>query len=148
MFYICFLFFLFKCAVVYTQYIKNYYLSALVKFQALLIKIKRDINVARENFIKTSESRTQMKTSQFWSYENSFNNRYHLQWLIMDGIFPNIRKESKICPFLKKDDKSFIENYRSVVILCNFCNDFEMILVDKISHSPTHQWFCWQFWHA
>lgn len=48
------------------------------------------------------------------------------------STFPDIWKLSRICPVFKKNDKSAVENYRPIAILCNFGKIFENILYDVI----------------
>lgn len=44
------------------------------------------------------------------------------------GTFPAFWKSSRICPVFKKNDRSLIENYRPIAIICNFSKVFEMVL--------------------
>jgi hypothetical protein len=44
--------------------------------------------------------------------------------MLNSGKFPNQWKTSRICPVYKKGEKSEINNYRPIAIICNFCQNF------------------------
>lgn len=46
--------------------------------------------------------------------------------------FPDVWKLSRVCPILKCDKADNIQNYRSIVILCNFAKVFEICLYTHI----------------
>lgn len=48
------------------------------------------------------------------------------------GKFPDVWKQSNICPVFKKGDRSNIENYRPIALLCNFSKVFESVLYTYI----------------
>ena len=47
---------------------------------------------------------------------------------IRNCLFPDLWKQSKICPIFKKDDRSKVENYRPVALINNFSKVFELVL--------------------
>lgn len=49
-------------------------------------------------------------------------------FIITSGEFPQLWKESRICPIYKKGSRNEISNYRPISIICNFCKIFEIII--------------------
>jgi hypothetical protein len=48
--------------------------------------------------------------------------------ILNSGKFPSQWKTSRICPVYKKGEKSDINNYRPIAIICNFAKIFELLL--------------------
>lgn len=57
---------------------------------------------------------------------------YIFNLIIASSIFPERWKIARVCPIFKKGDKSLIQNYRAVSILCNFSKLFEIVIYNKI----------------
>ena len=53
---------------------------------------------------------------------------------LIEGIFPDAFKLSKITPVHKKGPYNLIPNYRPISVLTNFCKIFESVIYDRISH--------------
>lgn len=52
--------------------------------------------------------------------------------ILKSCTFPDIWKLARVCPILKSDKADNIQNYRPIVILCNFAKVFEMCLYTDI----------------
>ena len=52
---------------------------------------------------------------------------------IVNGIYPDEFKHTKITPAYKKKERNLISNYRPVAALTNLCKLFESIVFDRIN---------------
>nr|CAI5870437.1 unnamed protein product [Callosobruchus analis] len=57
---------------------------------------------------------------------------------VTTNTFPDTWKLSRVCPVFKSGNRSIIENYRPISILCNFAKVFEVILYNRI-YSVIHR---------
>uniref|UniRef100_V5GW34 Putative RNA-directed DNA polymerase from transposon BS n=1 Tax=Anoplophora glabripennis TaxID=217634 RepID=V5GW34_ANOGL len=53
--------------------------------------------------------------------------------ILRSNTFPDLWKQSRVCPVYKKGNKEDVENYRPIAILCNFSKLFEIIIREHIS---------------
>ena len=53
--------------------------------------------------------------------------------ILKTNHFPSTWKSAKICPVFKNGEKNNLEHYRPIVISCNFCKLFEMVIHDLLS---------------
>lgn len=52
--------------------------------------------------------------------------------ILKTSVYPTLWKTSRICPVFKSGERSVVENYRPISIICNFSKVFEIILYNYI----------------
>lgn len=58
--------------------------------------------------------------------------KYLFNLILKTTVYPECWKQSRICPVLKKGDKTDVANYRPIALLSNFAKIFEIILSSVI----------------
>ena len=66
---------------------------------------------------------------------------------LVEGIFPSLNKEARVCPIYKKDDKLKCENYRPISLLPNLSKIFERVIYNRVEDflTSTNQFYSLQF---
>ena len=53
--------------------------------------------------------------------------------MLMTGIFPNLLKISKVISFYKKDDNTYMSNYRPIAVLPSISKIFEKVILLQLT---------------
>ena len=51
---------------------------------------------------------------------------------LITGVFPDLLKIARVIPLYKKDDKTAVDNYRPVSLLCAISKVFEKVAFNKL----------------